>query len=263
VFKKFITLFIITTFVLVLSACGKKTPDNTEKEGVAYGITHTDYVGVATVKVKAEQVTDASFNEYYLPNTWAKLKTVEAEEVPADVVADGATWYGKYLVIGDRHFTGELRDEPLKIGEKTYTKQTVKYSAEDIDDLYVWLTEKEENRKWYVEELVAGNAYVATSDFEKSELEADAPVTSEGELGFTKLETNYWHGENFPLGWQGNMAEIVKAIKGTKMNATVDTIEKGEDNKWRIDGVVSGATLADFKDYYLLAQTAYNKALAA
>ena len=59
------------------------------------------------------------------------------------------------------------------------------------------------------------------------------------------------------------MAEIVKAIKGTKMNATVDTIEKGEDNKWRIDGVVSGATLADFKDYYLLAQTAYNKALAA
>src|SRR5690606_21002618 len=121
--------------------------------------------------------------------------------------------------------------------------------------------EKEDNRKWYVEELEAGNAYVADAGFNKSERETAGSLTTEGKLGFKKTTTNYWHGESFPLGWQGNMDEIVKVIKGTKMNATMDTITKNDDNKWVVGEIVSGATLVDFKDYYSIAQTAYNKAL--
>lgn len=258
--KRILTLFVITTFVFILVACGGKA-SNKETTGIAYGITHSDYVGVATVKVKNQVVTDAGFEEYFLPNTWAKIVTLNTEEVPADVVAEGATWYGKYLVIGSKQFTGELREEPLVINGKTYSKQTVKYSAEGIEDLFAWLYEKEENRKWYVEELDKGNAYVADSSFNKSNYETAGLKTSEGKLGFTKSSTPYWKGESFPLGWQGNMQEIVKVIKGTKMNVTMDNIVKGQDNYWVVGGVKSGATLVDFKDYYAIAQAAYNKAL--
>lgn len=259
--KRILTLFVITTFAFVLASCGKKA-SNKETTGIAYGITHSDYVGVATVKVKNQLVTAAGFEEYFLPNTWAKVKTLNTEEVPADIVVEGATWYGKYLVIGSKRFTGQLRSEPLVIDGKTYSKQTVKYSAEGIEDLFIWLYEKEDNRKWYIEELDKGNAYVADSSFKKSNYETAGLLNSDGKLGFTKSSTNYWKGESFPLGWQGNMQEIVKVIIGTKMNVTMDNIVKGQDNYWVVGGVKSGATLNDFKDYYAIAQAAYNKALA-
>lgn len=261
-FKKILTLFIITISVLGLSACGKKATDNTEKTGVAYGITYKDYVGVATVKVKAEKVTEAKFDEYYMPNTWAKVKALETE-VPADVVAEGATWFGKYLVIGTKQFTGVLRDAPLVIDGVTYANQKVKYSADGIDDLYTYLRASEANRKWYGEALAAGNAFVAKADFTASTYETAGSLNSEGKLGFTKSTTNYWKGENFPLGWAGNMAEIEKVLIGTKMDTTMENITQNTDKKWVVGGVVSGATNQSFKDYYAIAQTAYNKALSA
>ena len=261
-FKKILTLFIITISVLGLSACGEKATDKTEKTGVAYGITHKEYVGVATVKVKAEKVTEAKFDEYYMPKDWAKVKVLQTE-VPADVVADGATWYGKYLVIGTKHFTGVLRVAPLVVDGVTYSNQKVKYSAEGIDDLYLYLRTSEANRKWYGEELAAGNAFVAKADFTKSTYETAGPLNSESKLGFTKSTTNYWKGANFPLGWAVNMAEIEKVLLGTKMDTTVDNITLNTDKKWVVGGVVSGATNQDFKDYYTVAQTAYNKALGS
>src|SRR5690606_5671599 len=99
-FKKIYTLFIFTMFALVLSACGAK---NNEATGVAYGMTYKDYLTVATVEVKGDEVTSASLDEYYLPNTWAKVKTLETE-APADVIVSGNTWYGKFIKIGDKNF---------------------------------------------------------------------------------------------------------------------------------------------------------------
>jgi len=262
VHKKIFALFVIFISVFVLSACRKKV-NNNEKVGVAYGITHSDYIGVATVKVENDVVSDASFEEYYLPNTWAKVKTLEVSEVPEDVIVDGTTWYGKYLVIGSKRFVGALRTEPLVLDGKTYSKQTVRYSSEGINDLFVWLYESEENRKWYVNELEKGNAYVATSDYSKAGYETAGMTTSEGKLGFKKSITGYWQGDNYPLGWKGNMAAIVEVIKGTKVDVSLDDIKKNENNKWVVGNVVSGATLTDFKDYYKLAKEAYNKAVSS
>lgn len=251
--KKFITIFILTLFVLLLGACG-----STETTGVAYGMTHKDYVGVATVTVKAEAVTDASFEEYYLPNTWAQLKAVNEGTVSTDVIVIDELWYGKYLVIADKHFTGSLRDTSLVVEGITYANQKIKYSAEGIADLFIWLKANEENKKWYADELEAENAFIAKADFTKIEYE---PVIKNGsKLGFKKSNTNYWKGSNYPLGWAGNMAEIVKVIKGTKMDATLDKIIRNENNFWVVNGIVSGATNQDFKDYYTIAQAAYNKA---
>ena len=259
-FKKITALFAVVIFVLVLAACGKTPEEDTVKTGVAYGITHKDYVGVATVKVKGEEVTNVSFEEYYLPNTWAVVKKSTIDEAPADVVEAGTSWYGKYLVIGDKHFTGELREELLVIDGVTYAKQNVKYSAEGIADLYTWLRASEDNRKWYVDAINAENVFDADAEFSESEYQTAGPLNDEDQLGFTKLSTGYWPGGEGQLGYQGNMNEINKALTGTKMGVSLDEIEKNEDNVWVVGDIVSGATLVDFKDYYTVAQAAYNKA---
>ena len=59
-----------------------------------------------------------------LPSTWAEISI--GTDVPEDVVVADGKWYAKYIVIGDRNFTGTVRDEPLTEGTETFTKQTVK-----------------------------------------------------------------------------------------------------------------------------------------
>ena len=120
------------------------------KEGVAYGFTYKDYIAVATVKVENEVVTSVVFDEYFLPSTWAKVKVLDTE-VPSDVIVSGNSWYGKYIVIGDKNFTGDLREQPLVIDNVTYSNQSVKYSSNGIDDLFVWLRSSEENMLWYAQ----------------------------------------------------------------------------------------------------------------
>ncbi|MCK9471004.1 MAG: hypothetical protein M0Q88_04550 [Bacilli bacterium] len=255
--KRFYTLFIFIFFAFVLTACGTK---DTEATGVAYGMTYNDYLTAATVEVKGEVVTSAALDEYYLPNTWAKVKVLETD-APADVLVSGSSWYGKFIKIGDKNFTASLREDPLEIGGVTYNNQVVKYSAEGVDDLFTWLRASEENRKWYVEQLDNNNAWVAKDDFSKSTYETAGQVDSNGKLGFSKGKTNYWKGDNFPLGWSGNMSELVKVVAGTKMDASMDQITQNDEKKWVVNGVVSGATYVSFKEYYSVLKTAYDKAV--
>jgi hypothetical protein len=56
------------------------------------------------------------------------------------------------------------------------------------------------------------------------------------------------------------MAAIAEALVGTTMNATAADLVK--DGTWKIGDLTTSATLSDFADYYLLAQVAYNNALA-
>ena len=247
-FKKVYSLFIYLVLLFVLIACA-----STEQTGVAYGITYKDYVGVATVRVKNEEVVAANFEEYFLPNTWAEVKKTDIS-VPDDVILSSDSWYGKYLVIGNLNFTGILREEPLIIDGFTYTNQSIKYSSEGIDDLFVWIKSSQENMKWYVEALDAGNVYVAKADFSKHNYETAGLVNNNGVLAFTKSTTDYWSG------WAGNMDEIAKAIKGSKMGVLAANITQ-KDGKWVIDGIESGATNVAFKEYYAIAQLAYDIAI--
>lgn len=247
-FKKIYILFIFIMFSFVFIACG-----NTEKTGVAYGFTYKDYIAVATLKVENEEVTSATFDEYFLPSTWAKVKTQETN-VPDDVVVSGNNWYGKFIVIGDKNFTGSLRAEPLVIDSVTYSNQSVKYSSTGIDDLFVWLRASEANMKWYAEAIEANKAFVAKSDFTKSTYETAGLVDSSNKLAFKKSLTNYWNG------WASNMEEIAKAIKGTKMGVAASNITQ-KDGKWVIGDVQSGATNVSLKEYYAVAQKAYDKAI--
>lgn len=252
--KKLFLSLVVLLSVFSLAACGGK-----EKEAKGYGIVHKDYVGVADMKVKKGEVTAVTFEEYYLPYSWASLD-IAGEEKPEDVLADvtlgrGTGDFAKYIKIGDKLFTGTVRDAALEIEGVTYANQAVKYSAEGIEDLFVWLKNSEANCKWYVEQILAEKAFIAKADGTK----ADYTVKGNAANGFTKSTTGYWVVEN-GLGWSGNMAKIAEALVGTKVNASALDLVQGEDKIWTIKGTASGATVTDFKDYYEVARRAYNTA---
>lgn len=263
-------VFVITVFMaLVLFAC---TPS--ENSAVAYRIVHKDYVGVVNVVVDDDVITDVAITEYYLPYTWAKVagSTAEGQSDVVVVAKTNATtqvttytWYAKYIVIGDKQFTGELRTETLVIGDVTYSNETVKYVAEGIADLFVWLKDSEANMQWYVEQLIAGAAYVAKDTFA---VNTSLYPWNQGN-GFTKLGTGYWYGASYPLGWSGNMDAIYAAVEGKVFvadavltQATNNPDTTANEAVWSIADAVSGATLTDFKDYYALIGLAYAKTQA-
>lgn len=250
--KKFIFLFIAILSIVLLTACGDK---ETTLEGTGYGITYKDNVGVATMKVVDGVVDTVKLEEVFLPNTWAEVDKGDLTEAPDNVIVVGEKWYAKYIIIGDKQFTGTLREETLVINEVEYPKQNIKYTADNIDDLYIWLTQSEENCKWYATEVLDGNASIANSDFTPSAYEFA------GKNGFTKSETGYWPASEERLGWKANMAAIETALKGTAMDSA-DKIEKNEDGYWKINEAVTGATLGNFKDYYEVARRAFINANA-
>lgn len=247
--KKLFLSLVVLLAVFSFAACGSK-----EKEAKGYGIVHKDYVGVATMKVKDGEVTALSFEEYYLPYSWAAIEKPAGDTLPADVLEVGTKYYAKYIKIGDQLLTGEVRKDDLVIDGVTYSNEKVRYSNEEIGDLYLWLKGNEANCKWYVEQLEADAAYIAKQDGSK----ATYTVTGNAKGGFAKSTTGYWPADSGKgLGWAKNMEEIADILIGTKMDATKDELVKGTDNFWYVKGAVSGATVTDFKDYYEVARRAY------
>lgn len=249
--KRLLGLVLLVVLSFALVGCGES-----ETSATAYQIVHKDYVGVADIVVLDMVIQTLALEEYYLPNDWAKV--VVGETAPEDVIvvsgSSSATWYGKYIVIGNKQFTGELRTEVLVIGEVTYSKQTVKYVATGVDDLFTWLKNSEANMSWYVEQLNADLAFVAKADWTAS------TYVSAGKGGWTKSTTGYWSGDQYPIGWPGNMNALKALYVGNSFDANASIVKNIETGFWSLGDAVSGATLTDFPDYHSLVGKAYSKA---
>ncbi len=243
--KKILSLFVALVAVLSLAACGKK-----ETTAKGYGLVHKDYVGIAEITVnKKGVVTALTFEEVYFPTHWAGLAATEGVE--ADLFLTYTTSKGKeanvakYVVVDGKLFTG------------TVDGTDVKYASSDIADLKAACTNNEETAKWYAEALLAGKAFAAKADGSKAAFQ----ITADKEGGFAKSVTGYWTGDNYPLGWKGNMAALSEALVGTSMGfADADLVKDAETKLWSFGGTVTKATLTDAKDYVAVAQKAYNTA---
>jgi len=145
--------------------------------------------------------------------------------------------------------------------ENTEPSQTFIFSASGIANIETW-TEVEANAKAYVEAVEAGLVFNCNASGVKS---AYPKANASAKIGDTKAATGYWtNPASYPLGWGGNMAAITEALVGTKMGAVEADLVKATTAPlvWSIGTMVTGATLSDFVDYYMLAQLAYNNALA-
>jgi hypothetical protein len=198
--------------------------------------------------------TMTDFKDYYQVSQRAYTNALTA--IPDDILpvvgSRGTSYYAKYINVDGITFTGEV------LG--TGTSQSIKYSADDIEDIEVWV-QTEANAKRYVEAVEAGNYGYLNADGEEVEYVCG---DASAKVNMRKSLSGYWSGASYPLGWTGNMAAFISSITGTKLNADLATIVKNtETGFWSIGDIVTGATMTDFKDYYQVAQRAYQTALTA
>ena len=271
--KKLILMFFVVLFALGLVACTEDEPSYSYGYGVSYGLVHGHYVGVAKVVVDADDVVvNVQFDEYYLPYNTAQVTLTDDQKasVPADVFVRTSintardtvtlTYFAKYVSVNGVIFTGSATgDVPTALN--TAPSQGIIWSASGIANIETW-TEVEANAKAYVEAVEAGLVFNCNASGVKS---AYPKANASAKIGDTKSATGYWTSPaSYPLGWGGNMAAINEALVGTKMGAVEADLVKATTAPlvWSVGTIVTGATLSDFVDYYMLAQAAYNNALA-
>ena len=241
--------------VTFLASCGPSGVKLVEtKTGIGYGLVHGHYVGVAELTTEDGIVTEAAFEEYFLPYSWAK---VTAAAGSADTVAvkttsrTGAqvtTVYAQRVKVGDKIFTIEVTGSDWA--------QTFTYTSTGIADIDAWVA-VEANAKWYVEQIEA-NAYGfvnASGAAITSFVLADASA----KVSMTKSDSGYWTVASPGLGWTGNMSEIVELLVGSTMDFDPADFTKASVAPlvWGNGEITTGATLTDFKDYLSLALRAY------
>lgn len=256
--KKVFSVLFAATMVLGLFACGKKTPkpdpdpDPTPvvQTGIGYGLVHGHYVGIIELEVTDGLITDVKLDEVYLPYNWAKVHADYAanEDVLSVAGSRGTSYYAKYINIGGIVFTGEV------LGEGT--AQSINYKTDTIANIETWV-QNNDNAKWYAEQALAGNAFIANAN---GTISTYAKVDASASKGWLKSTTGYWTVEAPRLGWTGNVAAFAEAIMGTNVpNATLTRASEAAAGEqfWSIGDVVTGSTWTDFPDYYALAQRAF------
>ncbi|TVQ25410.1 MAG: hypothetical protein EA383_08240, partial [Spirochaetaceae bacterium] len=86
------------------------------------------------------------------------------------------------------------------------------------------------------------------------------PVTTTGSGQLTKRGSNYWAFG--ALGWQGNIEAIEEFIDENGWNFRIADMSRAAEEdadglrRWSVADAVTGATLSDFKDYFINAQMA-------
>ena len=274
-------LYFLPILLLLLSfcllGCNKKDndvnpPATKEGEGVAYGLVNKQYVGMAKVKIKDDKVVDVTYDEAFLPHTWANIEYTmeEGSEMPTDILKhtkdETDSFYAKYISIDGQVFTGEIRESDLSLDNVTYVAQVVKYSNEKIPDLFAYLYNSDTNCEWYYNAVKNGKVFICDKDGNKLDT-----YKSLNTYGWLKSEGKYWTpSENSPLGWKGNINNMIDYLKGKVLDNLdeskfVKDTEGTEENGytyqyWTINGVKTKVTMTDAYQYYKLAYNAYNKA---
>lgn len=238
--------------VSFIASCG--TPTVETKTGIGYGLVHGHYVGVAELTTVDGVVTEASFEEYFLPYSWAKVTAAEGSDDTVAVKstsrtgAQVTTIYAQRVKVGDRIFTIEVTGAEWA--------QTFKYTSTGIADIHAWVAD-EANAKWYVEQIKA-NAY-GFVNASGAAITSFVLADSSAKVAMNKSDSGYWTVASPGLGWSGNMDAIVDLLVGSTMDFDPADFTKGTDAPlvWRNGDITTGATLTDFKDYLSLALRAF------
>ena len=237
--------------VSFLASCGATVETKT---GIGYGLVHAHYVGVAELTTEDGVVTEASFEEYFLPYSWAKVTAAEGSDDTVAVKstsrtgAQVTTIYAQRVKVGDRIFTIEVTGAEWA--------QTFKYTSTGIADIDAWVAD-EANAKWYVEQIKA-NAY-GFVNASGAAITSFVLADSSAKVAMNKSDSGYWTVASPGLGWSGNMDAIVDLLVGSTMDFDPADFTKGTDAPlvWRNGDITTGATVTDFKDYLSLALRAF------
>lgn len=252
----------MTSFV----GCGSKTvePVDTHISGnyapgqtaTAYSYIHGGYVGRAIVKTNDNGDISVVFDEAFLPH------------VLASVDIDSDDWNAENTVLFDNHgdvYTAKYIEYVDKVYIGISTGKGVSYVEADESgkavgniDLEKKIIRDQASMATYFTVVPAGMFKIFTKFGSKA-----IPVTTTKYGGVTKKASpGYWA---FGQTWVGNITEIEKFIaeNGVQFKISKATRAKEENSEglklWSVADTVTGATNADFKEYFGLAQYAAGK----
>lgn len=248
----------ITALVCALSAVciSAGCKENTAKEGKAYGLVHGGkYVGLATVSVKDDKITDATLTEVCLPGHVTAGEDV-AED---DKVCDGDNCYYKNVSYGGVTLT-YVAGSGYQSGETPLFK----------------LLNNEQSAKEYFDAVNSNAVSVVVGGQKKTDIMNKASLSKEENGYWTRTDKD---GNEYSR-WKMNRDATIEYVKQygvdnlTKLTksetASPDKREDKEVNYWVYGGVSTGATWADLNKegaegyftYAKLLTAAYNAAIA-
>lgn len=263
------SLLIIFSFIFV--GCNKPKEVINTSEAESYNIVHKGYVGRCVVKVENDKVKSVSYDEAFLPHTWANIELEENQEIDNNVIEiesnGNKSYYAKYISIDSKIFEGKIREEELVLDNVTYSQQKINYGNSEIPDLFRYMYNSDSHCEWYFKNVLGNKVFMCDKDGKRLE-----NYKSKNTYGSFKSEGKYWNDKNvWPIGWEGNLKALEQYMVGKKLVKLDESSFKKEDNGttinnytynyWTIDGVKTGVTMVDIYDYYNLALSAYNKAI--
>lgn len=223
------TLLVVAA-VVVLAGC---EDDPVVTNGVAYGIVHSNkYIGKATVTVTDGKLTAATLDEVVTPNESYSAAPESMRAANADFLTSSNYW--KTVKWGSVSAKWDDDANGYKIGNQTWAE----------------FFANEANCRDYFEAAAANKITVVTVDGDKTDV-----LTSENLL---KTKNGYWTGDNYPLGWKGNVEKTIAYVIANGFDATL-----AKDGTWKdSNGVDTGATWNDMEKYVAILKLANDRALA-
>lgn len=223
--KKLLLSALLLVSALLLISC---TEPKAATFGEAYGPGH-HAVAYASIKTDGTgNISEATFEEYRLPEAWAVITGVDAE-VEGLVTLVGSVYFAQYVSIDGELFTLNVVEEAAV------------YLNSADQDVLEWV-ENTANAKRYIDACENGDAFVSNSEGVKSETYDQAHV-------WTKLEAGYWPANATTLGYQVNINHLIDSVVGRTLSED-DEVVRAENKIWSVNDVVAGATNNDFKLYY-------------
>ena len=245
--KRFIysLAFVAILATLMLGACVR---GGVKQTGNAYGLVHNYYVGQVTVERSGDKVVSVKIEETEGPSSWAKKSNIKEDK--RDGIEFTAGGFAKSISIGNLTF--HATDD---VGTKTPA-----YKQKDDGVTFEEWVKTEENAKFYVEQMAAGNYRILKADGSAGELDFSVDVNSLAKgKRWLKSENGYWTGNGGALGWKGNTNRIADYLVRNGFKSYTGDETKGDT--WVVGRVDTGATLVDFHDYMKLALRAYDAAM--
>ena len=255
IYAAIVTALILATLVGCGGAAGGGYVAGQIEE--AYGFTHGAYVGRATVKVLDDGSFDVNIDEAFLPHTLA-IVDMETDEWNEDntvfyISRGHEVRVAKYVEYDGTVYVGNTVGTGL-----AYVEAGENGEAVGGKDLELIIIRSQATMAGYHANLQAGGFKIFT------EFDGDAiPVTATSYGGLTKKTSpDYWStGQT----WVGNIGAIEAFIEENGAAFSLSEMQRATEEdaeglkKWSVADAVTGATNADFKDYFGLAQAAIGR----
>lgn len=228
-------------------ACGEE--DTTVRKGKAYGMVYnSSSLCKVEMTTTGSKIDSVSFDELALINDWSDKSVISGETENADwqevTVNSAVSYYAKKVQFGDRIF---------------YSDNAGVYTLDDGTQFADWI-KNGDNAEYYWNCMQQGNYYILKENGDKYDvtyLPLSEGQTTDKSKRFFKTQNGYWQAGGYGKGYIANMEAISAFVKSKGVGYKADDAAKNDQGNFVLGGVDTGASVASFKDYYKLAQKAY------